>query len=72
MGTAVKSTAEAPLSTGVNAQHPSRTTSRRGTGSRLRPAQRCAKPQLTPRIPHPGHPQTPLRPPLYRLTPLHS
>jgi transcriptional regulator with XRE-family HTH domain len=72
MGTAVKSAAEAPLSTGVNAQHPSRATSRRGTGSRLRPAQRCAKPQLTPRRPHPGYPQTPLRPPLYRLTPLHS
>jgi transcriptional regulator with XRE-family HTH domain len=72
VGTAVKSAAEAPLSTGVNAQHPSRTTSRHGTGSRLRPAQRCAKPQLTPRIPHPGYPQTPLRPPLHRLTPLHS
>jgi transcriptional regulator with XRE-family HTH domain len=72
MGTAVKSTAEAPLSTGVNAQHPSRTTSRRGTGSRLRPAQRCAKPQLTPRIPHPGPPQTPLRAPRYRVSPLHS
>jgi transcriptional regulator with XRE-family HTH domain len=72
MGTAVNAAAIAPLSTGVNTRNPARTTPRRGTGRQLRPAQRCAKPQLTPRIPHPGYPQTPLRPPLYRLTPLHS
>jgi transcriptional regulator with XRE-family HTH domain len=72
VGTAVNAAAIAPLSTGVNTRNPARTTPRRGTGRRLRPAQRCAKPQLTPRRPHPGYPQTPLRPPLHRLTPLHS